>query len=326
MKRYNISKTIACLSSLALWLVLMGCGGNDDIGTTTPDKETKNVNANRTDKSQYATRIEVPKLHQGTAFLFLAKEDPTFGVNYIVEWDCAQKAQRWTCWEWNSDNARKDWNRNNWKSGATFNGYGGNGDPFQPDGDILADFRSELADYSGSGYNRGHICASEDRICNMNCNGQTFYLSNMHPQIYDFNGGVWEHMESKVRNWRDAIVKQGGTMYVSKGGTLYDVTIDGKTMPGVIKRISGKSVYEVDSPKGIPVPKYFFMAILAKTSNGYSSMAFWAEHKADNSTNLQNYMITVDELEKRTGYDFFCNLPDNIEDTVEATLITTQWK
>lgn len=49
-------------------------------------------------------------------------------------------------------------------------------------------------------------------------------------------------------------------------------------------------------------------------------MAFWAEHKPDNSSDLQRYMITINELEARTGYDFFCNFPDNIEEGVEDTL------
>lgn len=306
--------------------MLISCGGNEDNSSSGGNSNNGNANANTTEKSQYATRLEVPKLHSGTAFLFLTKEDSQFGVNYIIEWDCAQRAQRWTCWEWNSTNAVKNWNRNNWKNGTTYNGYGGQTDPFQPDTDVPEAFRSELTDYSGSGYNRGHICASEDRICNMNCNGQTFYLSNMHPQIYDFNGAVWSNMEIKLRNWRDAIVKQGGTMYVCKGGTIYDVTLDGKKVSGVIKRISGRSNYDASSTSGIPVPKYFFMAVLAKTTQGYSAMAFWAEHKADNSTNLQNYMISIDELESRTGYDFFCNLPDNIEETVEKNLVVSEWK
>lgn len=306
--------------------MLGACSGSDDPIDSGGNKDTNNVNANTTQKSEYATRIEVPKLHDGSAFQLLVKSDPAYGVNYMVEWDCAQCAQRWSCWEWNSGNSVKNFNRNSWKNGTTFNGYGGNSDPFQPDNEVPTGFRAELSDYSSSGYNRGHICASEDRICNMNCNGQTFYLSNMHPQIYDFNGGVWVNMENKLRIWRDAIVKQGGTMYVCKGGTIYDVTIDGKKQAGVIKRISGRSTYDINTTSGIPVPKYFFMAVLAKTSKGYSAMAFWAEHKADASTNLQNYMISVNELEARTGYDFFCNLPDNIEETVENTLLVNEWK
>ena len=298
-------------------LSLTACGGDDDDDSTGSAAE-KNVNANDTQKSDYATRLEMPKILGGTNYLVLAKTTDDIGLNYTVEWDCIHHAQLWTCWQWDSSNSYKNWVRQNWSSGQTFNGYGGMGDPFQPDTEIPEDYRTELADYQNSGYNRGHMCASEDRICSKEVNGQTFYLSNMHPQIYAFNGAVWSNMEAKVRNWRDAVVNNGGTMYVCKGGTIGDVTLDGKTSTGVIGYISDGKV---------PVPKYFFMAVLKKTSSGvYSAMAFWAEHKADNSTNLTPYMISVDELEKRTGIDFFCNLPDEIENKVEGILTDSEWK
>lgn len=299
---------------VTLCMAFVSCGDDD-----TSSVNSENVNANNTDKSTLAQGLEVPRVQKGNNYLFLTKYDDENNVNYIVEWDCMQRAQRWTCWVWTKSNAIKGWERSKWKSGETFNGFGGNGDPFQPDSLIDANYRSELKDYSSSGYDRGHICASEDRIYSKTANGQTFYLSNMHPQINAFNAQVWATMESKVRTWRDATVNAGGTMYICKGGTIYDVTLDGKKQAGVLSRISGKSTYAVNTTSGIPVPKYFFMAILKKTSGGtYSAMAFWAEHKADNSKDLTPYMISVDELEARTGYDFFCNLPDKIENAVEA--------
>jgi len=324
---------------LALPLALTACGGDDDDNTGGGGSATANANANGTDKSVYATRIEVPHVMKGNNYLFLPKlsVDLADGVNYIIEWDCIKRAQRWTCWMWDKSNSTKGWVRNNWSSGATFNGYGGQGDPFQPDPDFqteeyhnLIEYRSNLADYSGSGYNRGHMCASEDRIVSKEVNGQTFYLTNMHPQIGEHNSGIWSTMEGRVRNWRDAVVNAGGVMYVCKGGTINDITLDGKTSTGVLRRISGNSVYDVNSDKGIPVPKYFYMAIMKKTASGlYSGVAFWTEHKAYNGSeysDLSKYMISIDELEARTGIDFFCNLPDNIENAAESTLTTSEWK
>lgn len=309
---------------IALGMALVSCGGDDDSlgesstvsgGTTS----VTNVNGNTTEKSVYAQRMEVPRLQKGNNYLLLERKDPsTIGVNYMVEWDCVNRAQRWSCWMWNSSNTYKGWERGNWRNGCTWKGVYWDYDPFQPDSDIPVAYRAELSDYSGSGYNRGHICASEDRICSQEVNGQTFYLSNMQPQIYGFNGAVWANMESKVRAWRDATIKNGGEVYVCKGGTIYDVTLDGQKKTGVLGKIANR----------IPIPKYFFMAVLKKSSSGmYSAMAFWAEHKNDNSTNLAPYMISIDELEKRTGYDFFCNLPDKVEEAVEGlTPNTTEWK
>lgn len=317
---------------MLLPLALCACGGSDDdddditSGGTSSQSDNVNVNANNTDKSQYETRMEVPGVLKGNNYLFLVKQTEEYGINYIVEWDCIHHAQMWTCWEWNSTNSVKNWQRSNWDNGETFNGYGGKGDPFQPDPDFETEelkdylqYRTTLADYYNSGYSRGHMCASEDRICSKEVNGQTFYLTNMHPQLNDHNTGVWSNMETKLRTWRDVVVKAGGTMYVCKGGTIGDVTLDGKTVTGVKGYISSGKV---------PIPAYFYMAVLKKTSSGvYSGMAFWTEHKADAGSNLSSYMISIDELEKRTGIDFFCNLPDKIEDTVESIQpSSTEWK
>lgn len=294
-------------------LAMSACDNEDDNATA----GYANRNANTTEKSKYATRLEVPQIKKGNNYLLLVKESKSIGVNYIIEWDCVKRAQRWVCFMWDSTNAYKGWNRSNWDSGSTFNGYGGKGDPFQPDPDIPTEYRTELSDYSGSGYNRGHMCASEDRICNQEVNGQTFYLSNMHPQIGGHNSGVWSTMESKVRTWRDATINSGGKMYVCKGGTIDDVKLNGKQENGIATYVKDR----------VPVPKYFFMAILKQTASGlYTGMAFWSEHKSDNSKNLTSYMISINELEKRTGYDFFCNLPDGIEEAVEDILTPSEWK
>ena len=304
---------------IALPLTFTACGGDDDDDNSS-NGTTLNANANTTEKSQYATRMEMPKLHKGNNYLLLVKTTADIGVNYTVEWDCMKRAQWWSCWEWNSTNSSKGWDRNRWEAGETFNGYGGKGDPFQPDTEIPADYRTDLSDYSNSGYNRGHMCASEDRICSKEVNGQTFYLSNMHPQISQHNSGIWSSLESKVRTWRDLTVNASGTMYICKGGTISDVTIDGKTQTGV-------ETYLWDR---IPVPKYFWMAILKKSAAGvYSAVAIWTEHKAYQSSEYRDFstfMISINELEQRTGLDFFCNLPDNVEETVEASFTASEWK
>ena len=70
------------------------------------------------------------------------------------------------------------------------------------------------------------------------------------------------------------------------------------------------------------VPKYFFMAVLKKSSNGtYRAFGFWTEHLNNyvpSNTDLKQYSMSIDDLEEKTGMDFFCNLPDNIEKEVES--------
>nr|WP_262707219.1 DNA/RNA non-specific endonuclease [Bacteroides faecalis] len=68
----------------------------------------------------------------------------------------------------------------------------------------------------------------------------------------------------------------------------------------------------------MPVPKYFYMAIL--------SLDFWFEHKSyAKGKSYKSYAISIDKLEEYTGIDFFHNLPDNIENTVEANYKESDW-
>ncbi|MCD7714361.1 MAG: DNA/RNA non-specific endonuclease [Prevotella sp.] len=303
--------------ALAATLMLAACGDDDDNGTSSGSASTSATNVNANTKStpdsikDVVKRIEVPHLASGQMLVLVNKTDE-YGVNYIVEWDCNKKAQRWSCWEWDASNSVSNWNRNNW-SGATWQGQTWTGDPFQEDARIPEQYQSKLSDYSGSGYNRGHICASADRLCSQDVNGQTFYLSNMQPQVYGFNAGVWENMESQVRKWNTSSMRD--TLWVCKGGTIGDVYLDGEEQTGIIEQVKTPLI----------VPKYFFMALVAKKNGAYKGIAFWAEHKVNDDAALAKYVITIDELEERTGIDFFCNLPDNIEESVESVSSLSTW-
>lgn len=316
------TKTLLLLPLALLCLALTGCD-NDEYDPLKGVDTTANVNANTTAKSPWATLPEMASVAGDGNYMLLTKEDPAIGVNYSVEWDCTLRAQAWVAFAWTASNSSKGWNRDSW-SNTTWLGKHWTADPFQADDAVPEDGRTELSDYKGSGYDRGHMCASEDRISSQNVNGQTFYLTNMHPQVNAFNAEVWKKMESQLRTWRDNVVATGGEMYVCKGGTIRNVTLGGASATGVLDKnpVTGAS----NATLRMPVPKYFFMAVIIKNPGGtYYGMAYWAEHKADKSTNLKPYMISIDELERRTGYDFFCNLPDYIEEPAEAKLNTSLW-
>lgn len=313
--------TFIHIATLAILLAPILSSCSDDTGDEGRE-EIVNVNANAS--GTISQRTEMPHIKGGTAFPVVTKDDPTIGVNYTLEWDCLSRAQHWVCYEWTALNSQKGWERKNWEN-TEWLGKHWSADPFQPDPSIDEQYRTELSDYRGSGYDRGHMVASEDRICSQNVNGQTFYLTNMHPQVNAFNARVWATMEARLRTWRDVIVNAGGTLYICKGGTIGSVTLGGRSVAGTLDKnpVTGAS----NAALRMPVPKYFFMAVVKKTAAGlYSGMAFWAEHKADNSKDLTPYMISIEELERRTGFDFFCNLPDAIEEPMERGLDTSLWK
>ena len=73
------------------------------------------------------------------------------------------------------------------------------------------------------------------------------------------------------------------------------------------------------------MPGYFFVAMLAVKNGTYHALGLWFEHKANSDTKLRTYAVTIDQLEQLTGIDFFCNLPDDTENTVESKLDLNWW-
>ena len=318
-----MKKTLITLLSIAT----LFCGCNDDDIVANKGNHNTNANGyvtngksekNTTNLTEVAKRLEIPRLKGGSNNLFVVHTvNNGSTVNYCIEYDCGRLASRWTAYQWYAGFSSKEssWNRNSWTNGQTFNDYGGNGDPFQPDPLIPQEYRTELEDHARNGYDRGHMLGSADRLNSKETNGQTFYLSNMQPQLAAFNqGGIWYTLEEKLRKQYDTSAFRD-TLYVVKGGTI----ADGQILTSA-KGMSGRKLL---------VPKYFFMALLCKNKSqsqgGYKAIAFWMEHKDNNDTNPRPYAISIDELEQKTGIDFFCNLPDDIENAVEANAAPAAW-
>lgn len=285
----------------AAWMLLVlaslftACSESDNLPKPSKGTETgANDNANPTKQNSNYARLEFPHVKTDGKNLVVVHSTTEYGVNFSVEWDCDKKAQRWTCYEMDARTSTKNWNRKNWDTTS----WGG--DPFQEDKDIPEQYRTTLDDYHGSGYDRGHICPSADRLNSKDANEQTFYLSNMQPQVNGFNTGVWATMESQLRTvWNTS--KYRDMLYVCKGGTIDKSS-----------QIAGYAKNK------LIVPKYFFAAILAVKDGQYKAIGLWFEHKKNNDKHLSNYVVSIDELEKLTGIDFFCNLPDKTEKKVES--------
>ena len=139
-------------------------------------------------------------------------------------------------------------------------------------------------------------------------------MTNMSPMQSNFNSNYWTAFENYVQNiGRDASFAD--TLYVVKGGTINQTQ-------GTSVRNNGKSVV---------VPRYYFIALLRFKAGDYSAIGFWVEHK-DYGYSGNNYAtlsvvpskaVNIDELEKKTGIDFFHNLPDLKESAIEAEDIET---
>ncbi len=294
------AKNLLLLAATAI-LTLHGCGSDTDDNQAGGNggNGSKNTNKNIVTAGMppEITRLEFPHLKdKGSNIVVVHKTNDAYGVNYAIEWDINKKSQRWSCYQ-----MRKGYQGNAGRY-DTYNGY-----PFDP---VLEEKGLYLdRDYFyRSGFDHGHVCPSADRQYSYEANKQTFYLSNMQPQYNKFNAGIWEKLESKIRKWTPR--NNEDTLYVCKGGTIDDEE-------NIIKRISGKLI----------APKYFFCALLLKNAMGYRAIGFWMENENIDRSNdkLKIYAKSIDELERITGIDFFCNLPDNIEDKVEASVSTSAW-
>lgn len=304
---------------MALTVAFSACGGDDDDSATTGSgssgngNTTPNVNAN-TGANQnaivraYCTNLEFPRLKEGGNNVVIVHIVDTYGLNYCVEWDADKHAQRWSCYQMHAANSVRNTSR-----------YYSEDNQYPNDTFLDSQYHFTEDPYWGSGFNHGHICPSADRLCSFDANYQTFFMTNMQPQINAFNAGVWEKMEEQVRKWNSTNFRD--TLFVVKGGT-----IDSEDNLGYVDS-SGKYVdrkYIGSGKNRIPVPAYFYMAILCKKpksqGGGYEAAAFWIQHKASYDDQLLKYLVSIDELEQLTGIDFFCNLPDDIENAVEKQI------
>lgn len=310
---YKYALRCAAMAVLMLSaLTFSACGDDEEGGNGSQsgqvDKKNKNANvpsaANGYNKA--ILRTEFPALKQGgkQKVLVYRMKSTAYdkdGVNFSVEWDCNKRSQRWTCYQMHRGYSGKYSRVSNFYFDTT---------------NLTADEYYDEFKYF-PGYDRGHICPSGDRTASEEMNAQTFVMTNMQPQYHQFNGydkqtgdnGLWVRMENQLRKWADKL-SATDTIFVCKGGT-----IDSET--NIITRIGGKLI----------VPKYFYMAILRKSSFGYAGMAFWSDQTKSWRMNetLRSHAISISELEKRTGIDFFCNLPDDVEAQVEKTFKPSVW-
>lgn len=309
--------------------MMAACGGDDTVvlprNTTPPidDGTSANINKNTSGPKEAQTRYEFPKVKGGSSVVVVHHAQINAGlegVNYSVEWDTNVNAQRWSCWQMYTDITRNSVSRYS----ATNDGTLSPSCQYPNDPDLAAEYRMTADPYknNGLGFDHGHICPSADRLSSTETNYQTFFITNMQPQYSNFNGSnsssainqrsPWYRLEERVRAWASSC----DTLYVCKGGTI-------DKSENILQYLTDKIV----AKNKIPVPKYFFVAVFGKKGTTYKAVGFWMEHLAnyDSQLPLSIYAKSIDELEELTGLDFFCNLPDNIEDVVEKSYSVNDW-
>lgn len=260
--------------------------------------------------SMFASLTEMPKLQQGDVLIVHQATDMKGNpVNYSVAYVPSLHHSRWVAFRFDNAMKGRSVSRKDYSIRPQYPQ-----DPLCPS--------TTKGDASFNGYDHGHLCASADRLCSRMANDQTFYMSNMSPQLASFNQDYWTKYEGFVQNLgRNCGTVSGtntsfaDTLFVVKGGTI----------------ASTKETTKVEDYR-MPVPDHYFMALLSVKNGKYAAIAFWMEHRQYDLSLIKNdkaelaaHAISIDDLEKRTGIDFFCNLPGAVEKAVEASCIPTAW-
>ena len=235
--------------------------------------------------------MELPAMPENSNLDFFT-HDMTIGSvntrNYSFAWDYDNLVAPWVAYplcKWNiGDNINRKDRDDPWAV-----------DPYLSEKQqpvlYLRGFRST----SSRRYDRGHQLPSADRLYDYSSNDKTFYGTNMTPQLSKLNQYFWKNLENKVRSW----AYSSDTCYVVTG-CLTD----------------GSTEYALDNvDKKITVPSHYYKAVLRYSKSttlgfaGYMGCAILLEHRDyGNGSNFKEYAISIDELEKKTGIDFYPNL------------------
>lgn len=207
--------------------------------------------------------------------------------NYTISYNRNWNQPNWVAWELNKNETRGRNNRN---------------EEFTADPDLAEAYQVESYDYSGSGYDRGHMCPAGDNHFDAKAMNESFYMSNICPQNHELNAGKWNDLEIACRKWANRYQQ----LFIVCGP--------------IIDKRNGK---RIGKEHEIIVPEKFFKVILITSTKPARAIGYIFEN---NGSDRPYKVHSIDEVEKITGMDFFPNLPDKIEDLVESRYEASDWR
>lgn len=157
------------------------------------------------------------------------------------------------------------------------------------------------ADYKKSGFDRGHLAPAADMGWSSTTMIESFYFSNMSPQLPGFNRGIWKNLESLARSW------------ANENESIYVVT--GPVFTNGMSTIGGNQV---------AIPNYYYKVILDYREPSLKGIGFILPN-ASSSLPLQHFAVSIDSVEKVTGIDFYHLLSDDQEAYLEKTVCISCW-
>ncbi|MCE1189424.1 MAG: DNA/RNA non-specific endonuclease [Ignavibacteria bacterium] len=232
-----------------------------------------------------------------------AAHDVNYPNNYLIErpqyvmsYSRDRGTPNWVSWQLNST----------WVNGPAIDS-----DQFTTDNSLPAGWnRIKYADYTNSGFSRGHMCASADRKVTQADMDSVYLMTNIVPQTQAMNGGPWEILEGYCRT----LANQGNVLYVISG--VYGTGGTG---------LNGYKTTYASGKLTIPAKIWKVIMVLPAGTNDLSRVSTSTRTIAvvmDNNTGPFNswgtYRVSIDSVESLTGYDFFSNVPASVQSVIEA--------
>lgn len=258
---------------LYILIIIVTILGSDElksfIGLKTDQEKIERPFVN-TDMGQ----LEIPSMPNGKQGQVIQR------TGYTLAYDKKTKTPQWVAWELTKEETKGNHERT---------------DKFLPDPNVEG-AKVVTTDYTGSGYDRGHMAPAGDMKWSKKAMEESFYMSNICPQIHHLNTGDWNELEANTRKW----ARRYGSVYVTCG-PIYN----------------GSRRTQYIGKNRVKVPDAFFKVILIQSPKKTCALGFFFENEAGQRP-LNEYLVSVNYLEQTTGIDFFPSLPDELENTLEA--------
>ena len=227
-------------------------------------------NCSSSDRKRNAERSREETVYSGS-FNYLpavSSGEIIYHNYYSLEYSEKDEQARWVAYKITNDNFNSSIKRK---------------DNFREDPDVST-ISSQLSDYRKSGYDRGHLAPAGSMKINSLSMSESFFMSNMSPQIAGFNRGIWKKLEDEVRR----IAKSNDSIFVVTGPIL-------------------KRPIDFIGENKVAVPKAYYKTIVAYSNGAASGIGFILPHEKS-SASVYSFSTSIDEIEKLTGIDFYFQL------------------
>ena len=228
-------------------------------------------------------RYEIPLSTKERAEILLEQ------YGYTVSYNPDLCIPNWVAWEQNKEKLVERESRNS---------------KFVPNPKLPEDMAVTTKEYTGSGWDRGHMCPAGDNKYHWRAMNESFYMTNICPQNHNLNRGDWKELEEACRRWAEV-----EPVYIVCGPINYRTPKYGYI---------GKTFR-------IRIPDAFFKVVLTGMQSGKPrAIGFIYKNEVGNNKR-DKYVNSIDEVERITSMDFFPALPDDVENRVESEYKLSDW-